>query len=191
MAGSELVIAAMLLTIPPGIPAPCPAEADFPALRDAIHQVAVRWEILDERETRYVLTRSGDFCTDLNMLRRRYRDLEDAPKVGDSLRFPERHFVNEQVKFNRVFRRHIDERRQLEADRADSLRNVVTETSMVPAYVTRAATCTFTAPTEGLTIRRSFRAGVKPDRRSCTSRWSRWGSPARVGRRTTPLDGQN
>ncbi len=128
MAGSELIIAAMLLTIPPGIPATCPPEAEFPGLRDAIHQVAVRWEILDERETRYVLTRPEDFCTDLNMLRRRYRDLQDAPKVADSVRFPERQFVNEQVKFNRVFRRHIDERRQLEADRADSLRNVVSET---------------------------------------------------------------
>lgn len=128
MAGSELIIAAMLLTIPPGIPAACPSEADFPGLRDAVHQVAVQWEILDERETRYVLTRPEDFCTDLNMLRRRYRDLEDAPKVADSLRFPGRQFVNEQVKFNRVFRRHIDERRQLEVDRADSLRNVVMET---------------------------------------------------------------
>ena len=32
MAGSELIIAAMLLTIPPGVPATCPPEADFPAL---------------------------------------------------------------------------------------------------------------------------------------------------------------
>ena len=128
MAGSELIVAAMLLTIPPGIPAACPSAADYPGLRDAIHQVAVQWEILDERETGYVLSRPEDFCTDLNMLRRRYRDLQDAPKVADSLRFPSRQYVNEQVKFNRVFYRHIDERRQLEADRADSLRNVVTET---------------------------------------------------------------
>ena len=128
MAGSELIIAAMLLTIPPGVPATCPPEADFPALRDAIHQVAVRWEILDERESRYVLTRPADFCTDLNMLRRRYRDLDGAPLVADSARFPERHYLNEQVKFNRVFRRHVDERRQLEVDRAESLRDVVMET---------------------------------------------------------------
>ena len=128
MPGCELLIAAMLLTIPPGIPAPCPSESQFPALRDAIHQVAVQWEILDERETRYVLTRAEDFCADLNMLRRRYRDLEGAPHVADSLRFPERNVVNELVRFNRTFRRNIDERRQLEADRADSLRNVVAET---------------------------------------------------------------
>ena len=128
MAGCELIIAAALLTIPPGIPATCPPEADFPALRDAVHQVAVRWEILDDRETRYVLTRPADFCADLNMLRRRYRDLQDAPLVDDSLRFPERQFVNEQVKFNRAFRRHVEERRQLETDRAEGLRNVVCET---------------------------------------------------------------
>ena len=128
MAASELVVAAMLLTIPPGIPAGCPPEADFPALRDAVHQVAVEWQILDKRETGYVLVRPEDFCTDLNMLRRRYRDLEDAPKVDDSQRFPSRQFVNAQVKFNRTYRRHIDERRLLEADRADTLRNVLVET---------------------------------------------------------------
>ena len=128
MAGSELVLAAMLLSIPPGIPATCPPEAVFPAMRDAIHQVAVQWEILDERETRYVLSRPEDFCTDLNMLRRRHRELEDAPPVSDCFRFPERPYLNEQVKFNRLFRRHMDERRQLEVDRADGLRNVVAET---------------------------------------------------------------
>jgi hypothetical protein len=128
MAGSDLIVAAMLLTIPPGIPAGCPAVAEFPALRDAIHRVAVEWEILDERETRYVLAQPEDFCNDLNMLRRRYQDLQDAPKVADSQRFPTRQFVNEQVKFNRVYRRHIDERRELELDRADALRNVIVET---------------------------------------------------------------
>jgi hypothetical protein len=128
MCGSELVVAAMLLTIPPGIPAGCPDQQHFPPLRDAIHQLAIQWEILDERESRYVLTRPEDFCTDLNMLRRRYQDLQDAPKIADAMRFPERTGVNELIRFNRAFRRNIDERRQLEVDRADSLRNVIVET---------------------------------------------------------------
>ena len=128
MSGGDLILAAMLLTIPPGIPESCPPADRWPSLRDAIHAVAVQWEILDIRETRYVLTRPEDFCTDLNMLRRRYRELEDAPMLADSFRFPERNAVNELVKFNRAFRKTIDQRQQLETDRADSFRNVLWET---------------------------------------------------------------
>jgi hypothetical protein len=122
MSGADLLLAAILITTPPGTPETSPPPADkWPALRDAVHQLAVEWEILDPRETRYVLTRPEDFCPDLNMLRRRYRELEDAPKVADGLRFPEREAVNELVRFNRSFRKKLDERQQLEADRAPVL----------------------------------------------------------------------
>jgi len=125
---AELLLASMLLMTPSGIPAICPPPDQFPTVRDAVHRVAVEWEILDERETRYVLTRAEDFCTDLNMLRRRRQELADAPKVADGMRFPDRITVNELVRFNRAYRRTIDERRQLEADRADSFRNAIAET---------------------------------------------------------------
>ncbi|MGL6072756.1 MAG: hypothetical protein ACRC8S_01215 [Fimbriiglobus sp.] len=128
MCAAEILVATMMLTIPPGIPAGCPDPQQFPALRDAILQVAVEWEILDERETRYVLSRPEDFCTDLNMLRRRYQDLKDAPKTCEALRLPERSHVNELIRFNRSFRKKIDEQRQLEIDRADSLRDILCET---------------------------------------------------------------
>ena len=125
---AESMLAVMLLMIPSGVPAVCPPPDQFPALRDAVQRVAVEWEILDERETRYVLTRPEDFCTDLNMLRRRRHELQDAPKAADGLRFPDRVAVNELVRFNRAYRRNIDERRQLEFDRADSFRNALAET---------------------------------------------------------------
>lgn len=129
MTGADLLLAAILLTTPPGTPESCPPPADkWPALRDAIHQLAVEWEILDPRETRYVLTRPEDFCPDLNMLRRRYRELADAPRVSDGMRFPERATVNELVRFNRAFRKKLDERQQLEADRAGALQAVIRET---------------------------------------------------------------
>ncbi len=128
MTGADLVLAAILLTTPPGTPEPAPPPDRWPALRDAIHQVAVQWEILDPRETRYVLTRPEDFCTDLNMLRRRYRELADAPPAADSLRFPDRNTVNELVRFNRAYRKHLDQRQQLEADRSEPLRAVMWET---------------------------------------------------------------
>jgi hypothetical protein len=128
MTGADLVLATILLTTPPGTPECSPPEDRFPTLRDAIHQVAVEWEILDPRETRYVMTKPEDFCTDLNMLRRRYREFADAPRVDEAFRFPDRATVNELVRFNRAFRKHLDQRQQFEIDRAEALRNVMWET---------------------------------------------------------------
>jgi len=125
---AETMLAMMLLSVPPGVPSACPAPQEFPALREAVHKVAVCWEILDERETRYVLTKPEDFCTDLNMLRRRHAELQDAPRLAECYRFPERTNVNELVRFNRTFRRQIDERRHLELDRSDQFRQILVET---------------------------------------------------------------
>ena len=124
----DLVLAAILLTTPPGTPESCPPESQFALVRDSVQQLAIEWEILDHREKQYVLARPEDFCADLNMLRRRYQDLKDAPRLGDALRFPERAAVNELVQFNRSYRKHLDERQQLEADRADALQAVISET---------------------------------------------------------------
>ena len=128
MYGGDLVLAAILLTTPPGNPAPCPPEGQYAAVRDSVQHLAVEWEILDLRETRYVLARPEDFCSDLNMLRRRYQDLKDAPKVADSLRFPGRTEALSLVQFNRSYRKHLDERQQWEADRTEALRAVMSET---------------------------------------------------------------
>ena len=145
MSGADLVLAAILLTTPPGTPEPAPPADRWPSLRDAIHHVAVEWEILDPRETRYVLARPEDFCADLNMLRRRYRELADAPPAADGFRFPDRNAVNETVRFNRAFRKHLDQRQQLETDRTDALRKVMAETDRLYAVwdAVRDARCEF------------------------------------------------
>jgi hypothetical protein len=145
MSAADLALAAILLTTPPGTPEACPPADQFPAVRDAVHHLAVDWEILDPRETRYVMTRPEDFCGDLNMLRRRYRELADAPPVADSFRFPDRNAVNELVQFNRAFRKHLDQRQQYEADRADQLRTVMWETDRLYAVwdAVRDARCEF------------------------------------------------
>jgi hypothetical protein len=145
MSGADLVLAAILLTTPPGTPEPAPPADRWPSLRDAIHHVAVEWEILDPRETRYVLARPEDFSTDLNMLRRRYRELADAPAAADGFRFPDRNAVNETVRFNRAFRKHLDQRQQLETDRTDALRKVMAETDRLYSVwdAVRDARCEF------------------------------------------------
>ncbi|OWK36313.1 hypothetical protein [Fimbriiglobus ruber] len=128
MTGADLVLAAILLTTAPGTPETVPPPDRFPAMRDAVHQLGIEWEILDPRETRYVLTRPEEYSGDLDMLRRRYRELADAPRVADSMRFPDRSQVNELVRFNRAFRKYLDQRQQFETDRAPTLREVIAET---------------------------------------------------------------
>lgn len=124
----DLILAALLLTAQPGTPELPPTEDRWPAVRDAVHKLAVQWEILDPRETRYILARPDDFSADINLLRRRYRDLLDAPQVDDSGRFPDRSVANELIRFNRAYRKHLDQRHELEIDRSESLRSVMRET---------------------------------------------------------------
>jgi hypothetical protein len=82
--------------------------------RPALQALAVQLEILDLREVRYILARSEDFVSDLNLLQRRYKELAQAPPLGDSLRFPDRESVNEMLSFNRAYRQHIDVRQSVD-----------------------------------------------------------------------------
>jgi len=128
MSAGDLMLAAVLLTTPAGVPEPTPAVEQWNNVRDAVHKVAVDWEILDQRETRYIMSRPDDYSADLNLLRRRYQELKDAPRVADSFRFPDRTAVNDLVRFNRAFRKHLDQRHELETDRSEELRLVMRET---------------------------------------------------------------
>ena len=128
MSHGDLILAAILLTTPPGVPEMPPPADQWVGTRDAIHKLAIDWEILDTRETRYIMARPEDFCSDLNLLRRRYQELVDAPRVTESYRFPDRSAVNDLVKFNRAYRKHLDQRHELEMDRSEALRTVMRET---------------------------------------------------------------
>lgn len=122
------LLAAALLTQTPDMPVPELGPEGFAALRLPLQSLAVDWEILDSREIRYVLVRSEDFTSDLNLLRRRYRDLADAPPACDSERFPERATVNEFLAFNRAYRQHIDAGSPIESTRGWELRTALQET---------------------------------------------------------------
>ena len=126
-------LAAALLTTPPEVPDPPPDAEDWPAIQEAIQSLAVEWEILDPREVRYVMARVEDWDNDIALLRRRYQELKDAPKLCDAQRFPDRNTVNELLAFNRAYRRHLDSRQALEQDRGHNLRTALKETDyLVP-----------------------------------------------------------
>lgn len=114
MIAFDTLFALVLLAAPADSASATPPTNFYGVLRPTIQAVAVQLEILDPREVRYILARAEDFQSDLNLLRRRYRELADAPPVSDSLRFPDREAINDMLSFNRAYRQYIDIRQSVE-----------------------------------------------------------------------------
>lgn len=108
------VLAVALLTTSPDAGVDPGAAAALATVRPTLQSLAVSWEVLDPRERRFVLTRDEDFGSDLTLLRRRYRDLADAPPVHDCMRFPTRALINDLLAFNRAYRQYLDNRQALD-----------------------------------------------------------------------------
>jgi hypothetical protein len=130
----EYALAAALLVMTPSVTVEelaGPQIETVPLLRTALQNLAVDWEILDPREVRYVLARPEDLVSDVNLLRRRYADLADAPAVVDCQRFPERAVVNDLLAFNRTYRQQLDARQPADPTRWWELRKVLQETDQL------------------------------------------------------------
>jgi hypothetical protein len=124
----DYLLAVALLTSGPEVgDVPVPGDG-LAAVRPTLQSLAVNWEVLDPREMRYVLTRQEDFSSDVKLLRRRYRELADAPPLQDCMRFPDRALINELLAFNRAYRQHLDNRQALEQAFWWELREAVQET---------------------------------------------------------------
>jgi hypothetical protein len=128
MSPSDLILATMLLSAPVGTPEQVPPPDRWQVMQASVHQVAIDWEILDGRETRYVLAKREDFQEDLDFLRKRRNDLDDAPKVGESDRLPSRQAVNDNIRFNRAYRKNLETRLLWESDRANVISEAIRET---------------------------------------------------------------
>ena len=122
----DYLLAAVLLSAPADKDLAVGPEV-FGTVGPAVQKLALKWEILDPREVRYVLTRAEDFTTDLKLLRRRQRDLADAPLLSDGSRFPERAVISDLLTFNRAYRQHIDSRQAVEVVHWWELREAVQE----------------------------------------------------------------
>ena len=89
MVSSHYILAVVLLSNPPGTADQAKIAAMHAQLARPIQALAVQWQILDQRETKDILSRPEDFLSDLTLVRRRYHDLRNAPAVEDSQRFPD------------------------------------------------------------------------------------------------------
>lgn len=129
MSIAELLLAVSLLTGggAAGFDDPATLRAAFPTLRLTLISLALEAEILDPRETRYVLFRPEDLASDLQMLQRRYQELGDAPSLADAFRFPDRAVVNELLVFNRAYRNYVEQRQPLETAHWGDLRTAQRE----------------------------------------------------------------
>ena len=99
----------------------------FVTVRPVIQSVAIEWELLDSRETRYVLSRPEDFSGDVKLIRRRFGELHDAPPSQDCMRFPDRNLINDLLKFNREYRQYLEARQATEAMYWWQLRETIVE----------------------------------------------------------------
>lgn len=128
MSASDLFFATVLLSAPVGTPEQVPPDERWEAVQSSVHKLAVEWEILDPRETRYVLAKPEDFQTDLDFLRKRKADLADAPKLAEANRLPATQSMDANIQFNRAYRKNLEKRMRWEADRADLIGEAVRET---------------------------------------------------------------
>ena len=123
----DLVYAAFLLTSPVDAPAPTPDAQHWEAVKAGVHCLAITWEILDARETSYILTRPDEFAADIATLRGRYHEFRDAPRLVEAGRLPDRETANMLIRLNRDQRQLLDNRRQLERDREHALSAAISD----------------------------------------------------------------
>ncbi len=134
MTGAEVVLAFYLLTAPVSCcPEAPPETARWPAVQSAVRKLAVEWEILDERETGYILAKPEEFGIDVNLLRKRYQELKGVPRIAEAQRLPDRDTCCEMIKFNRSYRKSLDNRHLLETDRAHDIQTAIRETDRLYA----------------------------------------------------------
>jgi hypothetical protein len=83
--------------------------------------------VLDPRECRYVFVRQEDYLADCGMVRRRWRELRDAPPLHHCMRFPDRAFINDLLFFNRQYSDHVERQRGIGFGNDWALRETVCE----------------------------------------------------------------
>src|SRR5688572_4432838 len=106
-----------------------PADNEFPnpaqmhaLVGPAIQEVALAWELLDARETRFLGHHPDDFAGDLKVLQDRNRELARAPLLEECSRFPVRTVIGEFLASNRSYRNELAARLEVDRVHAEEIR---------------------------------------------------------------------
>jgi hypothetical protein len=126
MTGYKLLLATTLLSTPP---TSCSESVTWQAdLAAELRFVAVQWEILDPRDTKFALSDPDTFHAELANLQSWNQKLLRAPWLGELSRFPDMQTVSETILANRVFHGEVSDRMDLNRLQREELRNVLYET---------------------------------------------------------------
>lgn len=127
MDAASLLVAASLVTLPPGTPH---GPLD-PETTPAVKAWALDQDLLDRREVNYFFRHDDEFDNDLDVLRRRWASLKDAPPLADAARFPDRDGLGDLLALNREFRHWAETRRVIDQDRGPELRRAGREAERI------------------------------------------------------------
>jgi hypothetical protein len=101
-------------------------------VREAIVYKCIEEELLDPLEKSYFLSSKEDFETDVPRLQQRYQQLKDIPKIKALLwRFPPPRALSDGIRFNRAFRKNMENEMLWNQDRAEMYRAVIKETDFL------------------------------------------------------------
>lgn len=100
-------------------------------VRQALVQICVKNEYMDEREVSYMFSDKDSFQLDVGVLQGRYNDLKDAPKMIDCFRLLSRQQLNDGITFNRAFITYIEEEIVWNQDRRDIYEAVINESQQL------------------------------------------------------------
>ena len=86
----------------------------YGTLLPTLQDVAVSIEVLDKRELRYWLAKYEELPLDLRNIRKRCRELGDAPPLAEHWHFPTRELLIEQKGFNRECHAYLEGQREMD-----------------------------------------------------------------------------
>jgi hypothetical protein len=123
------MLAAVLLTGTWSVPLPQEPGPAYGFLAPALRDLAVHLEIMDPKESDFLLAHPEDFAEHVRQLQDRYRELRDAPPVSEAARLPARDVVNDLLNFNRAFYQELTERLEVDTVHSNELEAARSETT--------------------------------------------------------------
>jgi NTP pyrophosphatase (non-canonical NTP hydrolase) len=122
----NLIIAAFLITGEPNTPIAYKSSLE---LRQALSQLSLDLELMDPREQAWEFVSDDSFESDVNIIRNRWVDLQDAPFISDAQMFPDREVLNKLLSFNRDFRSQMSLRQDaVWIFKAEEIQEIIEET---------------------------------------------------------------
>lgn len=92
-------------------------------LRPTILTLAIDGELVDPRECAFLL--KHDFAGDLAILRTRYDEFKNCPKLDECNRWPDRKLINDLLSMNRFCRNIFTKRLELDLLYEDALKDAI------------------------------------------------------------------